>query len=84
MVTFFYGKDVKDVYRGIKVEPTLLSKIQVDVVVANVPASQVIETARKVLYTGHIGDGKIFVYNCLDVVKVRTGETGAKALLDVE
>ena len=43
-----------------------------------------VETARKVLYTGHIGDGKIFVYNCLDVVKVRTGETGADALLDVE
>ncbi len=77
-------KGAPEYYRGIKVEPTLLPKIQVDVVVANVPASQVIETARKVLYTGHIGDGKIFVYNCLDVVKVRTGETGAKALLDVE
>ena len=77
-------KGAPEYYRGIKVEPTLLPKIQVDIVVANVPASQVIETARKVLYTGHIGDGKIFVYNCLDVVKVRTGETGANALLDVE
>jgi len=77
-------KGAPEYYRGIKVEPTLLPKIQVDIVVANVPASQVIETARKVLYTGHIGDGKIFVYNCLDVVKVRTGETGADALLDVE
>jgi Amt family ammonium transporter len=77
-------KGAPEYYRGIKVEPTLLPKIQVDVVVANVPASQVIETARKVLYTGHIGDGKIFVYNCLDVVKVRTGETGSEALMDVE
>ncbi len=77
-------KGAPEYYRGIKVEPTLLPKIQVDIVVANVPASQVIETARKVLYTGHIGDGKIFVYNCLDVVKVRTGETGAAALMDVE
>ena len=77
-------KGAPEYYRGIKVEPTLLPKIQVDIVVANVPASQVIETARKVLYTGHIGDGKIFVYNCLDVVKVRTGETGADALLDGE
>jgi len=77
-------KGAPEYYRGIKVEPTLLPKIQVDIVVANVPASLVIETARKVLYTGHIGDGKIFVYNCLDVVKVRTGETGAEALMDVE
>ncbi|MBR6072575.1 MAG: ammonium transporter [Acholeplasmatales bacterium] len=77
-------KGAPEYYRGIKIEPTLLPKIQVDIVVANVPASLVIETARKVLYTGHIGDGKIFVYNCLDVVKVRTGETGAKALMDVE
>ncbi|MCR5349969.1 MAG: ammonium transporter [Acholeplasmatales bacterium] len=77
-------KGAPEYYRGIKVEPTLLPKIQVDIVVANVPASKVIETARKVLYTGHIGDGKIFVYNCLDVIKVRTGETGKEALVDVE
>ncbi len=77
-------KGAPEYYRGIKIEPTLLPKIQIDIVVANVPASKVIETARKVLYTGHIGDGKIFVYNCLDVVKVRTGETGAAALMDVE
>ena len=77
-------KGAPEYYRGIKVEPTLLPKIQIDIVVANVPASKVIETARKVLYTGHIGDGKIFVYNCLDVVKVRTGETGKAALVDVE
>ena len=77
-------KGAPEYYRGIKIEPTLLPKIQVEVVVANIPASKVIEAARKVLYTGHIGDGKIFVYNCLDVVKVRTGETGKAALVDVE
>ena len=77
-------KGAPEYYRGIKIEPTLLPKIQVDVVVANIPVSTVIEAARKVLYTGHIGDGKIFVYNCLDVVKVRTGETGQAALVDVE
>jgi Amt family ammonium transporter len=77
-------KGAPEYYRGIKIEPTLLPKIQVDIVVANIPASKVIESARKILYTGHIGDGKIFVYNCLDVVKVRTGETGPDALLDVE
>ena len=71
-------------YRGIPVEASLLPKVQVDIVVSKVPVSSVIETAKKVLYTGHIGDGKIFVYNVENVVKVRTGETGYDALQDVE
>ena len=71
-------------YRGIPVEASLLPKVQVDIVVAKVPVATVIETAKKVLYTGHIGDGKIFVYNVENVVKVRTGETGYDALQDVE
>ncbi|MCI8388634.1 MAG: ammonium transporter [Clostridiales bacterium] len=71
-------------YRGVAVEATLLPKIQVDIVVSKVPVQTVIDTAKKVLYTGHIGDGKIFVYNVEDVVKVRTGETGYDALQDVE
>ena len=71
-------------YRGIPVEASLLPKVQVDIVVSKVPVSAVIETAKKVLYTGHIGDGKIFVYNVENVVKVRTGETGYDALQDVE
>ena len=71
-------------YRGVAVEATLLPKIQVDIVVSKVPVQQVIDTAKKVLYTGHIGDGKIFVYNCENVVKVRTGEVGYDALQDVE
>ena len=71
-------------YRGVEVEATLLPKIQLDVVVSKVPVRNVIETAKKVLYTGHIGDGKIFVYNVENVVKVRTGEEGYEALQDVE
>ena len=70
--------------RGIQVETTLLPKVQVDIVVSKVPVRTVIETAKKVLYTGHIGDGKIFVYDVENVVKVRTGEEGYDALQDVE
>ena len=71
-------------YRGVPVESTLLPKIQVDIVVSSIPVNDVIETAKKVLYTGHIGDGKIFVYDVENVVKVRTGEEGFDALQDVE
>ena len=71
-------------YRGVAVEATLLPKIQVDIVVSKVPVALVIETAKRVLYTGHIGDGKIFVYDVENVVKVRTGEEGYDALQDVE
>ena len=62
----------------------LLPKIEVEIVVCKIPARKVIETAKKVLYTGHIGDGKIFVYDVENVVKVRTGEEGYDALQDVE
>ena len=71
-------------YRGVQVEANLLPKVQVDIVVSEVPVRKVIETAKKVLYTGHIGDGKIFVYDVENVVKVRTGEEGYDALQDVE
>ncbi len=71
-------------YRGVEVEAALLPKIQVDIVVSAVPVASVIDTAKKVLYTGHIGDGKIFVYDVENVVKVRTGEEGYDALQDVE
>ncbi len=71
-------------YRGVRLEANLLPKIQVDIVVSKVPVRSVIETAKKVLYTGHIGDGKIFVYDVENVVKVRTGEEGYDALQDVE
>ncbi|MCC8195304.1 MAG: ammonium transporter [Ruminococcus sp.] len=71
-------------YRGVAVETNLLPKVQVDIVVSKIPVRHVIETAKKVLYTGHIGDGKIFVYDVENVVKVRTGEEGFDALQDVE
>ncbi|MBQ6679916.1 MAG: ammonium transporter [Lachnospiraceae bacterium] len=71
-------------YRGVAVETDLRPKVQVDIVVSAIPVRDVIETAKKVLYTGHIGDGKIFVYDVENVVKVRTGEEGYDALQDVE
>ncbi|MDY3302806.1 MAG: ammonium transporter [Clostridia bacterium] len=77
-------KGKPEYYRGVQIEATLLPKIQIDIVVSKVPVSQVIDTAKKVLYTGHIGDGKIFVYDVENVIKVRTGEEGFDALQDVE
>ena len=77
-------KGATEYYRGVQIEPSLLPKVQVDIVVSKVPVRSVIETAKRVLYTGNIGDGKIFVYDVENVVKVRTGEEGYDALQDVE
>ena len=77
-------KGRQEYYRGVPVEASLLPKIQVDIVVSKVPVQTVIDTAKKVLYTGHIGDGKIFVYNVMNVIKIRTGEEGFAALQDVK
>ena len=71
-------------YRGAEVDATLLPKVKVEVIGGNIPVKKVIETAKKCLYTGHIGDGKIFVYDVRHVVKVRTGEEDLAALKDVE
>ena len=71
-------------YRGAEVDATLMPKVKVEVVVSKIPVEKIIDTATKVLYTGHIGDGKIFVYNVAKVVKVRTGEEDYAALQDVE
>lgn len=73
-------KGKTEYYRGVEVEMNLLPKVQVEIVVCKVPVKAVIDAAVKALYTGHIGDGKIFVYDVEDVVKVRTGETGYDAL----
>ncbi|MCD8039526.1 MAG: ammonium transporter [Lachnospiraceae bacterium] len=73
-------KGATDYYRGVPVDVQLLPKVRVEIVVAKVPVEEVVEAARKVLYTGHIGDGKIFVYDVRDAVKVRTGETGYDAM----
>ncbi len=71
-------------YRGVEMDATLLPKIKIEVVVNKIPVDQVIDTAKKVLYSGRIGDGKIFVFHVARVVKVRTGEENGKALQDVE
>ncbi len=71
-------------YRGAELDATLLPKVKVEVVVSKIPVENVVEAAKKVLYTGHIGDGKIFVYDVAKVVKIRTGEEDREALQDVE
>ena len=77
-------KGAGEKYRGAEIDATLLPKVKIEVVVSKIPVEKVIETAKRTLYTGHIGDGKIFVYNVDQVVKVRTGEEGFAALQDVE
>ncbi len=71
-------------YRGVELDVNVLPKMKIEVVVGNLPVEKVVETAKAALYTGHIGDGKIFVYNVQKVVKVRTGEEDFEALNDVE
>lgn len=77
-------KGAGEKYRGAEIDATLLPKVKVEVVVSKIPVDTVIEAAKKCLYTGHIGDGKIFVYGVDRVVKVRTGEEDVEALQDVE
>ena len=77
-------KGAGEKYRGVDMDATLLPKVKVEVVVSKIPVEKVIESAKKALYTGHIGDGKIFVYAVNRVVKVRTGEEDVAALQDVE
>ena len=77
-------KGAGEKYRGVEMDMTLLPKIKLEVVVSGIPVDSVIETAKKTLYTGKIGDGKIFVYPVSRVVKIRTGEEDYAALQDVE
>ena len=77
-------KGAAEYYRGAEVDVTLLPKLKMEVVVSKVPVETVVETVKKVLYTGHIGDGKIFVYDVENVIKVRTGAEGFDALQDDE
>ncbi len=77
-------KGAGEMYRGVEMDATLLPKVKIEVVVSKIPVDTVIEAAKKALYTGHIGDGKIFVYNVDRVVKIRTGEENFAALQDVE
>ncbi len=77
-------KGAGEKYRGVEMDATLLPKLKVEVVISKLPVDKVIEAAKKALYTGHIGDGKIFVYNVAKVIKIRTGEEDYAALQDVE
>ena len=79
-----YGiqKGQTEMYRGAEVAAHLLPKVKVELIVSAIPVADVVNTAKSVLYTGKYGDGKIFVYNVEDVVKIRTGETGFDALQD--
>ncbi|WP_040195936.1 ammonium transporter [Candidatus Soleaferrea massiliensis] len=81
---FGMQKGSTDYYRGVPVDVTLLPKVKVELVVCKVPVKTVVEAAKKVLYTGSYGDGKIFVYDIENVIKVRTGEEGYDALQDEE
>ncbi len=77
-------KGKAEYYRGVAIESNLLPKMKVEIVVCKVPVQDVVDAAIRALYTGHIGDGKIFIYDVEEVVKVRTGETGYNAMQDVE
>ena len=77
-------KGAGEKYRGVEMDATLLPKVKIEVVVSKIPIGNVIEAAKKALYTGQIGDGKIFVYQVARVVKIRTGEEDYAALQDVE
>ena len=77
-------KGKAEYYRGVAIESNLLPKMKVEIVVCKVPVKAVVDAAVKALYTGRIGDGKIFIYDVEDVVKVRTGETGYDAMQDIE
>lgn len=77
-------KGAGEKYRGVEMDVTVLPKVKVEVIVGNISVDRVIETVKRTLYTGHVGDGKIFVYNVQKVVKVRTGEEDKEALRDVE
>ncbi|MDP4089599.1 MAG: P-II family nitrogen regulator [Bacillota bacterium] len=77
-------KGYKEFYRGVEVQINLLHKIKVEIVVSEVPVDLVVETATRVLRTGKIGDGKIFIYDVTNVIRVRTGEEGWDALQDHE
>lgn len=73
-------KGVTEYYRGVPYEINLLPKVKIEIVVCEVPVELVIETAKKVLNTGQVGDGKIFVYDVSNVIRIRTGEEGKEAL----
>ena len=76
-------KGHKEVYRGREYEVNLVPKIKVETVVCEIPVEKVLETAQKILRTGKFGDGKIFVYELSDAVRIRTGHRGVEAIMDI-
>ena len=76
--------NTKKYYRGVAIDMVLLPKVKVEVIVSKVPVAEVVKAAKTALYTGNIGDGKIFIFDVENVVKVRTGEEGYAALQDAE
>ena len=81
---FGMQKGVQEYYRGVPLETTLLPKVKVEIVICKVPLDSFVDTVKKALYTGNIGDGKLFIYDVENVIKVRTGEEGYDALQDEE
>ena len=79
---FGMQKGSKEYYRGVPVETTLLPKVKAEIVICKVPVALMVDTVKKALYTGNIGDGKIFIYDVENVIKVRTGDEGYDALQD--
>ncbi len=67
-------------YRGVPVELKLIQKVKIEIIVCEIPVEKVIDVAQNILRTGEIGDGKIFIYDVYDVIKIRTGERGKAAL----
>ena len=76
-------KGHKEIYRGREYEINLLPKIKIETVVCEIPVERVLDVAQKVLRTGKFGDGKIFVYELSDAVRIRTGQRGAEAIMDI-
>lgn len=79
---FGMQKGSREFYRGVPIEATLMPKVKIEIVICKIPLDLLIETIKKALYTGSVGDGKIFIYRVEDVIKVRTGEYGYDALQD--
>ncbi|MBQ7630057.1 MAG: P-II family nitrogen regulator [Selenomonadaceae bacterium] len=73
----------KEIYRGKEYDVNLVPKIKLETVVCEIPVEKVLEVAQKVLRTGQFGDGKIFVYELSDAVRIRTGQRGAEAIMDI-
>lgn len=76
-------KGRKEIFRGQEFEVNLVPKIKIETVVCEIPVEKVLETAQKVLRTGKFGDGKIFVYELTDAVRIRTGQRGSAAIMDI-